>query len=420
MPEGEPAGTQSLEAESPGSASVDGFLRRNAVLVLLVIGVVVTGNIASYSEEGIFRNAKFRDEIGALGSLLFQYALQIVYFALRIQLCSPRGDDGAGSLVGLTSMLYRSPACVKLLTGAAVCYFLSNGLMRASLLFMDFALHMVANAGRVLFVMVGARLVLGKRYGLFDYGVAFTLVLGLSVFFLAERILGGREAEGEEHTASGHTYNSFVARLLGLALIAGGSLAAGLVGNLQQRTMSEYNLSPAQVLFCFSVIAAVYTLVSILLSGDVGCIVALFWSSSANVETRLVLFVFATVSILNTELVVTIVNTHGAVVAVLVTTLRKALSLVTSFLMYSKPFNVFHGIGASIVLGAILVHKLCRSRFEGASDVVAGAGPKPASGDAAAQSIEMVERGSAPVEEDVKVENLPLLAADDDGPGDTN
>ena len=160
----------------------------------------------------------------------------------------------------------------------------------------------------------------------------------------------------------GGRYNSLNSRIIGLGLIAVASLAGGLVGNLQQRAMNKENLTPAQVLLSFCSFALCYTILTMAVTGSLNQLASLF-STNADAETHFLLFLWASTSIMNAELVVTVVNRHSAVAAVLVTTLRKAISLVTSFFAYTKPFNVFHAVGAGIVLGSVIAHRTCKTEI---------------------------------------------------------
>mmetsp|Transcript_16885 Transcript_16885/g.25794 ORF Transcript_16885/g.25794 Transcript_16885/m.25794 type:complete len:115 (-) Transcript_16885:180-524(-) len=57
-----------------------------------------------------------------------------------------------------------------------------------------------------------------------------------------------------------------------------------------------------------------------------------------------------------------VVRRYGGVVAILLTTARKALSLILSFLLFPKAFSWLYVWGAVLVLGSILVSSIYRKQ----------------------------------------------------------
>mmetsp|Transcript_36159 Transcript_36159/g.69822 ORF Transcript_36159/g.69822 Transcript_36159/m.69822 type:complete len:223 (-) Transcript_36159:76-744(-) len=195
--------------------------------------------------------------------------------------------------------------------------------------------------------------------------MAFILVTGLSLFFIAEKIVGGTDDgqnEEESSASSSSTYDSFHARLIGLTFMAAASFAGGMIGNIQEKVMRD-SFSPTQMICTFAFINLGVCVVSMWAGGMLDNLIEFLFKDDAEANsTRVALLSWSLLSILNTELCIRTVKRYGAVVTVLVTTTRKACSLITSFLAYAKPFNYVHFIGGAMVMGTAAVHKACRPK----------------------------------------------------------
>ena len=63
------------------------------------------------------------------------------------------------------------------------------------------------------------------------------------------------------------------------------------------------------------------------------------------------------------RIVLTIVEEYGATTAGIVVTLRKIVSMLASYIIYPKPFGIWHGVGCALsIIGALLLERVERQR----------------------------------------------------------
>jgi len=184
-------------------------------------------------------------------------------------------------------------------------------------------------------VLVGSSLIQGKRYTPLDYLAAFLMCIGLIFFILADSKL------------------SPMFDTIGLVMISAALLFDALIGNVQEKEMKKHNASNAEIVYYSYFIGVFYILFYLIASGD---FVPAFQVCLENkVKTYGYGFVFSLTGYVGIQIVLQLVRTGGAFAAVTVTTCRKAVSIVISFLVFSKPFTsqyVYSGL--LVVLGIYL------------------------------------------------------------------
>lgn len=71
---------------------------------------------------------------------------------------------------------------------------------------------------------------------------------------------------------------------------------------------------------------------------------------------------FGTVGYLGVNVVLSLVRTSGALLAVTVTTVRKAITIILSFILFAKPFTIIYVWGGLIILLAIYLNLYNKNR----------------------------------------------------------
>merc|ERR1719189_305132 len=181
-------------------------------------------------------------------------------------------------------------------------------------------------------VLIGGILIQGKRYGLMDFTAAGFMCLGLIFFTLADSKL----------TPS---FDMTGVLMISLALVAD-----AVIGNVQEKTIKQYNASNSEVvLFSYS-IGFVYLFFLVAVFTDIAS--AINYCSYYPKQTYGYAFIFSLTGYLGIQIVLSLVRQFGAFMAVTVTTFRKTLSIILSFVFFSKPFT-YHYVysGILVVLG---------------------------------------------------------------------
>ncbi|KOB71867.1 Solute carrier family 35 member B3 isoform 1 [Operophtera brumata] len=195
-----------------------------------------------------------------------------------------------------------------------------------ALSYLNYPTQLIFKSCKLIPVMIGSIIILNKKYGFLDYVAAFIMCIGLTMFTLA----------GSETSPNFDT--------IGILIISLALLCDAIIGNVQEKAMKQYQASNNEVVFYSYAIAFLYLMDWLTIYSNI-----LLLSVSGYCGLQAVL---------------TLVRISGATVAVTVTTMRKALSIIISFLLFSKPF-VFQYVwsGMLVVLAIYLNH--CSKRRPG-------------------------------------------------------
>jgi len=153
------------------------------------------------------------------------------------------------------------------------------------------------------------------------------------------------------------TFDSVGVGMLSVALIAD-----AVVSNLQEKSMKMHQALNAEVILYSYGIGTCYLLFFLLLSGHLGSGIASFATNPW--QNYGLAFIFSLTGYLGMQVVLSLVRTFGAFVAVTVTSLRKALSVVISFVIFSKPFNLQYLAGGLIVVLGIYLNVASKNRID--------------------------------------------------------
>ncbi len=136
-------------------------------------------------------------------------------------------------------------------------------------------------------------------------------------------------------------------------MISTALVADAIIGNVQEKAMKGHNASNIEVVYFSYALGFIYILIGLVASGQ---LFEAFWFCwQYPYETYGYAVVFSITGYLGINIVLTLVKQFGAFVAVSVTTCRKAVTIVLSFLFFAKPFTFqYVWSGAIVVLGIYL------------------------------------------------------------------
>ncbi|XP_075259688.1 adenosine 3'-phospho 5'-phosphosulfate transporter 2-like isoform X3 [Convolutriloba macropyga] len=136
----------------------------------------------------------------------------------------------------------------------------------------------------------------------------------------------------------------------GIVIISSALVADAIIGNAQELFMKKYSAANTEVVFFSYLIGVGYIFVVVVFEGKLTEAVQLM-----DTHTLFQAFLFSMCGYFGVNLVLDLVVTYGALIAVTVTTCRKAVTIVISFLAFSKPFTVQYVFaGFVIFLGIFL------------------------------------------------------------------
>ncbi|MBN3288295.1 S35B3 protein, partial [Polyodon spathula] len=285
---------------------------------ICVVGVFVFYLIYGYLQELIFSVEGFKPFGWYL--TLVQFGFYSVFGLVELQLT----QDKSRRIPGKTYMV------IAFLSVATM------GLSNTSLGYLNYPTQVIFKCCKLIPVMIGGVFIQGKRYNLLDVSAAVCMSLGLIWFTLSDSKVAPN-------------FNVTGVLLISLALCAD-----AVIGNVQEKAMKLHNGSNSEmVLYSYS-IGFVYILVGLSCIGELGPAVA--FCAQHPVKTYGYAFSFSLTGYFGISFVLALIKLFGALVAVTVTTGRKAMTIVLSFMFFSKPFTIQYVWGGLLVVFGIFLN----------------------------------------------------------------
>lgn len=205
-----------------------------------------------------------------------------------------------------------------------------------ALSYLNYPTQLIFKSCKLIPVMIGSIIIMRKRYSFLDYVAAIVMCVGLTMFTLAD-------------SSTSPNFD-----LIGVLVISLALLCDAIIGNVQEKAMKQYQASNNEVVFYSYAIACVYL---VCITGFSGILVDGFaYCAETPVEMYRNIFLLSLSGYMGLQAVLTLVRICGATVAVTVTTMRKALSIIISFLLFSKPFVFQYVWSGSLVVLAIYIN----------------------------------------------------------------
>ncbi|KAK4269643.1 hypothetical protein QN277_022773 [Acacia crassicarpa] len=216
----------------------------------------------------------------------------------------------------------------------------SHGLTKGSLAFLNYPAQIMFKSTRVLPVMIMGAFIPGlrRKYPFHEYVSAVLLVVGLILFTLADA----------------QTSPNF--SVIGVMMITGALVMDSFLGNLQEAifTMNP-ETTQMEMLFCSTVVGLPFLIPPMLFTGE------LFkaWSSCSQHRYVYGVLVFeAMATFIGQVSVLSLIAIFGAATTAMITTARKAMTLLLSYMIFTKPMTEQHGSGLLLIAMGIILKML--------------------------------------------------------------
>lgn len=216
----------------------------------------------------------------------------------------------------------------------------SHGLTKGSLAFLNYPAQLMFKSTKVLPVMIMGAFIPGlrRKYPFHEYVSAILLVVGLILFTLAD-------AQTSPNFSS-----------IGVLMISGALVMDSFLGNLQEAifTMNP-ETTQMEMLFCSTVVGFPFLLVPMILTGE------LFkaWNSCLQHPYVYGVLVFeAMATFVGQVSVLSLIAMFGAATTAMITTARKAVTLLLSYMIFTKPLTEQHGTGLLLIAMGIILKML--------------------------------------------------------------
>jgi len=219
--------------------------------------------------------------------------------------------------------------------GIGMLSFATMYLSNESLMWLNYPTQTLFKSAKLLPVMAASVVINRTRFLALEYFSAVGLLLGLVAFTLTDI-----SVSPEFHP-------------LGVLLICLALCADALIGNLQERMFKQFGCDASEMLTFSSAWAALFSLATCVVAGETisGTVYLL-----AHPVAAASVAAYSLLNILGIFFVLAMIAHYGATLTTFTTSLRKALSLTLSFLVYPKPFAFGYLVGFGATAAGIAMN----------------------------------------------------------------
>ena len=216
------------------------------------------------------------------------------------------------------------------------------GLSNYSLGFLNYPTQVIFKCCKLIPVMIGGVLIQNKKYVCLDYLACILMSFGLSWFILADS-----EVQAE--------FNFYGVVVISLALCAD-----AVIGNVQEKNIKQYSAPNSEVVLFSYAIGFVYIFFGLVVTGNF--VPGFMYYLQDPVQKYGYTMLFAFTGYAGITFVLILIRAFGALTAVTVTTCRKGVTMILSFMLFSKPFTIQYVWSGVIVLLGIGVNVYQKNR----------------------------------------------------------
>lgn len=222
----------------------------------------------------------------------------------------------------------------------------SMGLSKQCLGYITYPVQIIFKSSKIIPVMVIGAALNGKSYSWLEYTCALTLCAGLTTFVLAD-------------VAADIDFS-----LYGIFLVSMSLLCDAFMGVFQERVMKhDQHVTSAEILLLTHMWGLVYFFIVCLATGE---LTAGLQACRENPRITVALVLASVLTYVGQLAILATIKLFGAVVCVAVTSLRKALTMILSFLIFPKPVTLAHASGLSLIFGSLyLGYEIARQKEAG-------------------------------------------------------
>ncbi|XP_041484278.1 adenosine 3'-phospho 5'-phosphosulfate transporter 2-like isoform X1 [Lytechinus variegatus] len=216
------------------------------------------------------------------------------------------------------------------------------GMSNASLGYLNYPTQVIFKCCKLIPVMLGGVLIQGKPYGLTDTCAAICMSVGLIFFTLADSTVSPKFDR------------------TGIILISLALCADAIIGNVQEKAMKAHRASSSEVVLYSYSIGFVFIFVGLVGHGS---FLEAFWFCYQHpVKTYVYAVLFSLSGYLGIIFVLAMIRQFGALITVTVTTTRKTVTMVLSFLLFSKPFTMQYLWSGMLVIFGIFLNVYSKNK----------------------------------------------------------
>eukprot|EP00164_Ancoracysta_twista_P001777 GFYU01002334.1.p1 GENE.GFYU01002334.1~~GFYU01002334.1.p1 ORF type:complete len:445 (-),score=90.51 GFYU01002334.1:991-2325(-) len=212
---------------------------------------------------------------------------------------------------------------------------MTMGFSNAACQYLNYPTQVMFKSCKPIFVMLGSMFLLHKRFNKFQISSVLLLVTGVVIFSLADNALKV-------------TFN-VVGVLLSVGSLAGDVFAS----NYQERVLGQYDVSGPEMLLYQHGIGAGYVFLIMLGTNE---LVPAVTFCNENPQAYVIMTCFSLFGYFGVSCLVALMRLSGAVTVSVVTTCRKAATIMLSFVFFPKPFALAYLVGAFVLFVGLILN----------------------------------------------------------------
>ncbi|KAM4771676.1 adenosine 3'-phospho 5'-phosphosulfate transporter 1 isoform 2-T2 [Rhinophrynus dorsalis] len=227
---------------------------------------------------------------------------------------------------------------------ASLSNILSSWCQYEALKFISFPTQVLAKASKVIPVMLMGKLVSHKSYEYWEYLTAILISVGVSMFLLSNG--GGNRPSG-------------VTTFSGVVILSGYIVFDSFTSNWQD-SLFKYKMSSVQMMFGVNLFSCLFTVGSLL---EQGALLEAIHFMTRHPDFAFHAALLSVCSAFGQLFIFYTINKFGAAIFTIIMTLRQALAILLSCLLYGHPITPVGGVGVAVVFIALFLRVYARGRM---------------------------------------------------------
>lgn len=215
-----------------------------------------------------------------------------------------------------------------------------------ALKFVSFPTQVLAKASKIIPVMVMGKIVSNRKYEFYEYIVAVMISLGMVLF-----LFGSQEDRKGNHSTT----------LSGVILLIGYMTSDSFTSNWQNELFNSYKMTSMQMMCGVNLFSCLLTSASLIQQGA-------FYNSLVFMSQYPVFtfdcIVLSICSALGQLFIYYTISQFGAVVFIIIMTLRQAMAILLSCVIYQHAITISGLFGVLVVFGAMFLKIYCGQRLK--------------------------------------------------------
>lgn len=172
-------------------------------------------------------------------------------------------------------------------------------------------------------------------------------------------LLNSRSRDEQQHASS---------FLLGVvAVVVAVAADAALYIVEEKYCFHTFGSTSGEIIVFMNAFAAANAGAALLVSGNL--LPSIEYITATGVLVPLVIF-YSLCNFLGTTAILSVINEFGSPSAIIVTNMRKVMTILGSFIVYPKPFTLLHGVGLLLVTGGVYAHEVSRKKKAAAASAL--------------------------------------------------